>query len=274
MEPEHSDTITEKAAHSLGQLIDLAGDIARGLRRPVWFRGNARAEWNLRPKVFRPEILGRTSKGTFETSLVRNFQRQAAMRAIATPPDFDYVGWLSLMQHHGLPTRLLDWSTSPLVAAFFASKSEHDREDGVVWALDLIRLNQSQLGRQEILTPDAALGQQACYLAFVNGEIEAITRPSEESFRLRSSSVAMEPNESNLRMLLQQARFTIHGDETPLEHEGDAASFLYKIRVPSQAKAEVREKLALCGLRQSTLFPDLDNLAAELQWYARDDWGS
>ena len=60
---------------------------------------------------------------SYELRLLRKFRARAHLRHHTCPDYFDYFGWLSLMRHYGLPTRLLDWSESPLVAAYFAMVS-------------------------------------------------------------------------------------------------------------------------------------------------------
>src|SRR3954468_7472369 len=90
-------------------------------------RGLARADY---PNV---PSLARLGEGyaRLERHLIRNF-RKYAHREQPGPTVWD---WLSLAQHHGLPTRLLDWTFSPFVAAHFATAS-HPNEEAVVWAVD------------------------------------------------------------------------------------------------------------------------------------------
>jgi len=102
----------------------------------LWFRGHARGErWKLVPRVHRD--YGRDS----EQQLLRRFQKKAPSRYNNCPPVSDYPAWTSLAQHYGLPTRLLDWSGSPLVAAYFASLDCEQNEAGAIWALKAWKMN-------------------------------------------------------------------------------------------------------------------------------------
>ena len=98
------------------------------------FRGQSNSEWLLRTSIERTSFFAKSYH--VEKDFVRDFQRGAFTYAnnIPLPKDDDYLSWLSLMQHHGAPTRILDFSFSPFIAAFFAL--EETQTDCAVWALE------------------------------------------------------------------------------------------------------------------------------------------
>jgi FRG domain len=130
---------------SISNLIEVAEAIFRSTQTRRWFRGQKAFDWDLLPKVRR----GYTRQQ--EKYLTNLFYTRARTRHAVCPANDDYGGWLALMQHFGLPTRLLDWSNSPMIAAYFATKYPRDTgahvkvTDAALWALEPHLLNTSQL---------------------------------------------------------------------------------------------------------------------------------
>jgi hypothetical protein len=111
--------------------------------RPLW-RGHANSSWLLQPEVFRNSARG---VPYHEISVIRDFMSHAESRRTNCPPMSDRLGWLLLARHYGLPTRLLDWSNSPLVALYFAvSDATQASCDGCLWAIVPGHVNEACIG--------------------------------------------------------------------------------------------------------------------------------
>ena len=213
----------------------------------LWWRGHRVAAWHLRPSLRRNGFDSR------ERNLNAIFRLKAKARTTNCPRESDALGWLFLMQHYGLPTRLLDWSQSPLVALYFASE-EPDDTDAMVWGLAPTTLNVAEAGLTSICTPGSRdisrLGMQA---------FRSHREPSDERI------MAVLADEADLRHMVQQAAFTIHGRSSALDELADNSRFLSRIRIPAAAKKGFRQVLALYGITRAGLFPDLENLARDLK---------
>jgi hypothetical protein len=243
--------ITEVAVHSIGDLAEEVKKLSPASQQWL-FRGQADAVWGLSPSVHR----GYTSQQ--ERYLTNEFRVRARSRYFSCPVSNDYPGWLALMQHYGLPTRLLDWTYSPLIAAFFALHPDYvipacsAKRDACIWALDARKLNQSQ-GFEPLIFPlDASSYEPLIVPAFKNRE------------ELNTVGAAM-AIEHDPRIQLQQGAFTIHSCRTPIDAMEGAGEWLHKLVIANGAIPRLFEELTLLGVRKYSLFPDLSALTSELR---------
>jgi hypothetical protein len=187
-----------------------------------------------------------------ETGLIGHFVSRAPSRLHRPCPDAnDFFGWLFLAQHYGLPTRLLDWTESPLVAAYFAVL-EHPNDDGCIWALWPNRFFDAANGLVQIRDPRV---RKIAGSAFTGRRLPKVV-----------PAMAIDGQEIDPRMQAQMSRFTLHSDHTSLEGgEPESPQWLVQFVIPKKAKETVRAQLSALGIRRSNLFPDLASLAAELR---------
>lgn len=241
----------ELKVNDFSQLLDAMLKISDnfGGSKP-WWRGQCalRDDWKLVPSVYRPNV------NTSEQNLTFRFKHMAKVRHLHCPVDSDYPGWLFLMQHYRLLTRLLDWSESPLVATFNAIEdTSHDLEDGALLGLWPAQLNRLQGEQGKIFAADHS-GVHELF----RGAYDSATAPSEKV-------VAVATNQMDLRHLVQQSQFTIHATKTPLEELPIVDKCLARIRIPAVVKQKIREIVDLLGISRATLYPDLENLASYLR---------
>jgi hypothetical protein len=214
-----------------------------------WWRGQADEDWNLLPSIYRNDYTNKK-----EVNMAVRFRNMAKVRYENCPNNKDFSSWLFLMQHYRLPTRLLDWTMSPLIALYFAVEApEYDELDGAVWALNPEGLNIQQRGNIKICSADHKDIQKLSLEAFRVNE----TDPDKSILPVLSDQI-------DARHMLQQATFTIHGDSTLINNEQDPPSYLAKMIIPSEKKEEMRQTLNVFGISRATIFPDLENLAAYL----------
>lgn len=230
-------------------------------RPPVWFRGLVNADWSLATTMARtPGALEN------ERALMNRFM-QNAPQFVDRPPQNEWE-WLFLMRHHGLPSRLLDWTESPLIGLYFAvtpvlhvSASESDLardddKDGSLWCLLPTELNKvSQLhssGPLDIPMFEDESSDADFYLP------EALTGPSVPPGIAPAAGIGMR---GSRRMQAQHGVFTVtHRDQLPIEEVGER-THVWRYVVPSGDKSQVRDELSLLGVTPLTVFPELDNVA-------------
>lgn len=236
-------------------LLDLITHIGR-IQGKCWWRGVKDAEKHkLIPGVFREK-----EDREQETNKIRLFQEMAPARFGKCPSDDAQLNWLFLMQHYRLQTRLLDWSKSPFIATFFAvsnNKPDEKEEDAALWYLSPKKLN-------NFFFPDAMGGE---FLPNSNLIIEVykgafLGQPGKPMYNPKVAAIM--PKQIDTRMLLQMSRFTIHGAPCPLEEYEELKDCFHKIIIPSDRKGGIKTELAYLGITDSNLFPDLDNLAGDL----------
>ena len=167
----------------------------------IWWRGHSVSTWVLRPLVYRVEDAGHQ----YERNIASRFIQRAAVRHQATPLSNDLAGWFFLMQHYGLPTRILDWTSSILIATYFAVRDDgFHGEDGALWGLAATYLNEDQFDNRVILGP----GVHPVSTLFNEALRGSRGEPN-------TAIAAINSNHVDKRMMVQLAEFTIHGTADP-----------------------------------------------------------
>ena len=224
-----------------------------------WFRGQESDDpsWSLKPSVYRNKEWQK-----HEHNMAQMFVLDAPSRRASCPSIHDSPGWLTLMRHYGLPTRLLDWTQSILTAAYFALCLKHD-SDAVIWALAPGILNGSQLSGSGVV-------------AFKNDtpimELQQLTSEAFNQSKECQHILAVQGQQIDSRMLMQQSRFTIHGRSAGLEAVNDLPRqrFLRRYLIPQDARESLLLTIESLGCTKSVLFPDLDHLADDIAVGALD----
>ncbi|MFI6787193.1 FRG domain-containing protein [Nonomuraea sp. NPDC050383] len=196
-----------------------------------------------------------------ERHLIRNF-RKYAHRQAPGPAIWD---WLALGQHHGLPTRLVDWTFSPLVALHFATAS-WPREEAMLIGLDCEAAHRLLPGAlREVLDREGAL--------LFTTEMLARRAPDLDSFgKLAGEEPFMalfEPPSLDERIVTQSSVLSALSDVTCSVEQWleSHLELWWAWRIPPEVKAEVRERLDQAGINERALLPGLDGLAAWLRRY-------
>jgi len=238
----------------------------------MWWRGQADASWGLKPHVFRPRPDGEPFK---EVGLINQFKMRAFGRLAGRREPTSEIEWLFLAQHYGLPTRLLDWTESPLAALYFALQSEvHSGCEACLWAVSPTLLN---VAHADPFHPGSA---QRGFVWFEERPIRAIAMqahgftaeairkmlfPDEPQLRVLPSVVALGATELDERIVAQSGRFTIHAVTNGIEELPESAGYLRKFLIPATEKRALNYRLQMMGIRHWNLFPDLQSLAQGLR---------
>jgi hypothetical protein len=152
--------------------------------------------------------------------------------AVQFEPSIPENRWdlLSIAQHHGLPTRLLDWTTNPLVATYFASEADLEL-DGALYAFEIKRFNTAPV----------------------------------DPFSIEAGLV-LELSYSSRRLAAQAGVFTVHANPCEELKLGQTQNGIGAVIVKSEAKRGVLALLNRLGVNRSRLFPDLPGICAHLRW--------
>lgn len=246
------------------EFVEACEDVYQACNGIVWYRGHASAmeDWKLQPSVYRASAYrshDRKRVPYAETNMAHLFRVHAPLRYPNCPPMDDLAGWLSLMQHHGLPTRLLDWTEAPLTALFFAM--EGSPCDKAIWVLDPLKLNEITLSKREVF-------------GLWEPEVKPfITQAFQGSSTSRMGDVvAVHASEIDLRILMQQGSFTVHATDAPLEDRPDADQFLKKFVIPAGRRYNFNRAIKIFAIRRSNVYPDLTNLASEIRITETDEY--
>jgi hypothetical protein len=244
------------------------------------FRGHAIADWRLEATLERATtqlvlaLLGtgayfsreRLKPGDHEKEILLEFQRGAHQYITPTPADDEIVDWLALMQHHGAPTRLLDWTRSPYVALYFALERAQPKDRSAIWAIDrhwMDRASARAMKKHDRRCPDPSDFKGMCQ--YINRMLFKPNNPA--------VIVPVNPVRMNDRMTAQQGHFLCnlsHGESfdvtlfTMLRTSRTRTPAVKKLIVEQEQRIEMLKELRRMNLHSASLFPGLDGFARSL----------
>lgn len=201
------------------------------------FRGQP-MDKSLLPRIARLKLRGNFLE--IEQEMLKEFKRQSL--TFVESLERTNWDWLALAQHHGLATRLLDWTLNPLVALWFAVEKPHSgQKHGVVWVFEP--------AKEDFVDPD-----------------------SQEDPFSGEKTLIFRPRHVTRRIVVQQGWFTVHKymskqkSFVPMENIARYKQKVTKLKISVDEFPNIRYDLNRCGINASSIFPDLDGLCRFLQW--------
>ena len=221
------------------------------------FRGQSDARYPLETTLIR---LG----GEFaelERHILRNFRKYAHRNIV----ERDLLWhWLSVAQHHGLPTRLLDWTYSPFIAAHFATANVDKFDaDGAVWAVNYVKAH--ELLPEKLRSQLKNEGANVFTVEMLSESVKSLRELAELSDE--GFAVFFEPPSIDDRIVNQFALFSLMSKSTATLNEWllDHPEIWRQVVIPAELKWEVRDKLDQGNITERVLFPGLDGLSRWLK---------
>lgn len=225
------------------------------------YRGMEECSFNL------TSTLNRLGESHLEKHLLRNFRKysQQSIRLEYT----SIWNWLALAQHHGLPTRLLDWTYSPLVALHFATADfTNYHQDGMIWAINYVD-TKTYLPDQLTLI----IEEEGSHIFTAEMLDRTVTRlPQLSILKKEPFAIFFEPPSIDQRIVNQYAVFSMMSqpNTTISDWVKDKDVKYFQIIIPADLKWEIRDKLDQANINERVLFPGLDGLAKWLKRHYRD----
>lgn len=233
----------DKKIESLADLIKNLKKDSESITAPIWFRGQSQQSYKLVPSYFRH------TDPPSERTLIKTFKQNASL--LVNNVSYDDFAWLFIMQHHGVPTRLLDWSESPFVALYFACCSKPN-DDGYLWMLLPVSLNVNASIR-----PDEPFDIPSIHDDALLNYSPVRYYQEKTSSMLPVATICQRNTE---RMQAQLGTFVLyHRDKQAIEEIGDK-KHVWRYKISKDSKTELIKELQVVGFNKFHLFPELSSI--------------
>lgn len=257
--------LSEHTAETLKDYLEIIDGLAQDPLDPVWFRGVGDVNYHLIPSLYRhPDISSKSDLlGLEKKILIRFRERSLPYLNVLLQSNWEYI---FLMQHYGVPTRLLDWTENPLIAFFFALTSAKKNyttnnysNPAAVWVVS------PKLWNQMVFKHVSYQGVALSISDRLLEPYEPLTVKTDEPPALPAAMFGLH---NSPRIVAQRGVFTIFGSEIQsMDEIFQANSFpdqtLIKIILPDDKIQDLLNKLITTGYTDSMMFPSLDGLAKE-----------
>lgn len=252
------------SARSVPEFIEIVRSVGRAWKQhyltndnDIWFRGVSDSRHQLLPGAYRSD--------SDHLSMFNEFYARG--HSLLMPKPESELDWYFAAQHYGIPTRLLDWSDSPLVALYFAVRAVTDGQTPSIWMMDACVLNEISYGTNEVLIPRASSDG---FCAQWSPQVVGSGRGSPKVFSYdgrgdfsNEKPIALLPPRSTNRIIAQRGMFTLHGfSPIPIEQvfsESAYPQFLTRIDIPDVQRC--LEDLQMLGYDNFYIFPEAASLA-------------
>jgi hypothetical protein len=271
-------SIAEFAASVENLLVDASKNYPEGYAGN-WYRGVAKAKsHSLTPSLYRhPKIKKIEEFLILERRMLEEFNRQNVLHSSSRSVIDDGVDLHTLfyMQHYGVPTRLLDWTSNPFIAMYFALSSARPEakggysEDAAVWVLDPVAWNNVALAHQTYGNAgpifDKVVSNSYSPVKMTRNQLDPNSLPAMEERPATILGVANNP-----RIFAQKGVFTVFGkDMNPMDVQFDKHKFqphcLQKLIIPKGKIDDLLKTLLQIGYTDSVTYPDLQGLVMEIK---------
>src|SRR5262245_25102096 len=228
-------------------------DLQLKQQEECFFRGHSNSDWHLHPVLLRHCLLNKLTdalSNKLEHALYFEFRSRARELHGQSLSDWDVLFY---MRHHGLATRLLDWTEVLGVAVYFALRDASTSSSPCVWLLNPYALNEHSWKKHDLVAPEYLPQGDYGFSGYLTGD---------RRFDW-DKPVALYPLQRNPRLHAQQGYFTIHGNDTrPLDQI--MPDVVKKVALPNEAWEDAKLFLLDAGINEYLLFPDLDGLTRHL----------
>lgn len=222
-----------------------------------WYRGQSTVGRPLTPSMYRCEVSPEN-----EREMIRDFKIRSRFSLDRDHAPHNDIDWLFMAQHHGLPTRILDWSENPLAALFFSVENFKNEKDGEIFALNAWRLNLAK----DYTFQSVPITEHEFFQEYVL----VLTDPDSREPTAKLP-MAFRPSSPFKRSADQSGVFTIHGSKQDgiEKMELEKKKGLIKLTIASEAKLQIFSELNEMNINRGTMYGDLDSIAKSIHFRYR-----